>query len=324
MGASDHRRLIEGVFTQVKLSNIAWTAYYSIPPAARRFVKLLLKGGSGHRRSLFNDLIARRDARGKCRLDRVSRLLCEDLRAAGIPSIEEKRCLEIGTGYVGSSSVAMWLLGAKTVTSIDLNRLFVPSALKGAILSSEKENLFEILRGSIVSERSLKERIDAVHDWAASGAGRNIGFFEYIAPADVLTSEFSEKFDLIFSVSTLEHLPRSQIDKFVRKTAYAIAEGGMSLHFIDLTDHYDRHGNPLGFLSVAQSDYSEDADADARGNRIRPAEWLTIFRRAGLKADVVISRSASGDRLPAVLASPFDEMSREEILVTDILLRACK
>ena len=90
--------------------------------------------------SKFNNMIATRDANGKCRIDRCAQLFCDYLTASDIAGIEGRRCLEIGTGYVGSSPVVMWLLGPQAVTSIDLHRLLVSDALKKSIVSVEKKS----------------------------------------------------------------------------------------------------------------------------------------------------------------------------------------
>jgi hypothetical protein len=308
----------------MKLVDYGWKLYSLMPPAARHYVKLVLKGGSGHKSTLFNGAIAKRHAKGKCRLDVASRMFCDDLSASGISEIQGKRCLEIGTGYVGSSAVVMWLLGAKTVTSIDLNRIFISAALKEAVLSADKEPLFQTLKKYVLSDDSLRERINFVYDWARSARESISDYFSYLAPFDILTNQFNDKFDLLFSVSTLEHIPRNIVGEFLEKNATVMADGAKGLHFIDLTDHYDRHGNPLGFLSLEREHFSEDSEADARGNRIRASEWLNLFRETGLVADIVMSNSAPSTLLPEGLASPFNGMNREDLLVTSILLRVCR
>lgn len=307
-----------------KIVTFVWRVYFSMPPVVRQKLRLLLKGGAGHGSSKFNNLIATRDANGKCRIDRLAQTFCDCLTASGIAGIEGRRCLEIGTGYVGSSPVVMWLLGAQAVASIDLNRLLVVEALKESILSVEKKELFNLLRKHVKSEQALNNRMDQLYVWANSKQENLPACFSYLAPFDILADEFDEDFDFVFSVSTLEHIPRSMVSRFVEKMASVSASGGVGLHSIDLTDHFDSKENPFGFLALEGKDYSEDSDADSRGNRIRGPEWIEVFVKSGLTADIVMSSLAPRSQLPEILASPFNEMNLEELLLTSVLVRTNK
>lgn len=309
----------------MRAMNIIWRAYFSMPPVIRQRLKLLLKRGSGHGSSKFNNMIATRDASGKCRIDRFAHLFSDYLTAASIVSIEDRRCLEIGTGYVGSSPVVMWLLGARAITSIDLNRLLTPDALRESILSVERKDLFDILAKHVTSKVLLSNRISQIYAWADSKQEKLPDCFSYLAPFDILTDKFdTEHFDFIFSVSTLEHIPRSIVRQFVGRISSVMASGGAGLHFIDLTDHFDSKNNPFGFLALEDEDYSDDSDADSRGNRIRGSQWLDVFVGAGLIADVAMSSNALLSYLPEVLVSPFNEMNSDELLRTSILVRTYK
>ena len=308
----------------MKAMEFAWRVYFSMPPVIRQNLRILLKGGAGHRRSIFNNMIATRDANGKCQIDRCARLFCDYLTASDIAGIEGRRCLEIGTGYVGSSPVVMWLLGAQAVTSVDLNRLMVSDALKVSILSVEKTELFNILKKHVKSEESLNNRINQIYAWANSKQENLPDCFSYLAPFDILTGELNRGVDFIFSASTLEHIPRSIVGQFVEKMTAILASGGVELHAIDLADHFDSKANPLGFLALTGDDYSDDSDADSRGNRIRGSEWLDIFLKSGLTAEIVMSSRAPRSHLPEILAGPFNEMDLQELLLTSVLVRIYK
>lgn len=305
-------------------AELAWRMYFAMPPAVRQRLRILLKGGGGHTSSVFNNVIAARDARGKCRIDRCAREFCDYLAASGLGGIEGRRCLEIGTGYVGSSSVVMWLLGARAVTSMDLNRLLVPAALKASIRSVERAELHAVLRKHARSEASLRGRIDRIYAWAGAEQEDLPDWFCYRAPFDLLACHVDRAFDFIFSASTLEHIPRSLVGRFVGKTASMLADGGVALHFIDLKDHFDSEADPLGFLALQHDEYSDDSNADSRGNRIRGSEWLEVFAGSGLAAEIVMSSRAPRAQLPGNLAVPFSGMDVQDLLPTSIVVRACK
>lgn len=306
----------------MSLMQVAWKIYFALPPAYRQTLRTFLKRGAGHGSSQFNGIIAERDALGKCRIDRTANMLCEGLEAAGLPGIESKRCLEIGTGYVGSIAVVMSLLGAKAVTTIDLNPLLVVSALKKAILSTNQDELIHLLARFVVSEDLLAQRVQTLFRWASDKDAHLPEIFAYRSPFDLLSDELDTEFDLIYSVSTLEHIPRSLVDRFLKRMASQLAHGGIELHAIDLADHFDRDEDPLGFLALKENEYSDDSQADSRGNRIRASEWITLFRHSGLTAEIVQSSRADPTLLPKNLVGPYKEMDRQDLLQTSILLRA--
>jgi len=306
------------------LMNSIWNVYFALPPIVRQKLRSWLKGTPGHGSSRFNRMIAMRDAHGKCRIDRCAQSFCEYLSASNITDIDGRQCLEIGTGYVGSSAVVMWLLGARNVTSVDLNHLFVPAALKESLLSVEKTELFNIMKKHARSEESLSNRINQVYTWADAMQGSPSDFFIYLAPFDLLACELNGPVDFIYSISTFEHIPKSIVSQFVERMASFLGSDGEGMHCIDLTDHFDSKANPFGFLALAGDDYSDDSYADSRGNRIRGSEWLGIFRKSGMTAEIVMSSRAPRSHLPENLASPFHAMSEEELLVTSVVIHLVK
>jgi hypothetical protein len=270
---------------------------------------------------MFNSVIAKRDARGKCRLDNTARLFSRYLSASSLPGVEGLRCLEIGTGYVGATPVIMWLLGAAQATSVDLNPLLALDALRESIRLTDRVGLFNVLKPHVTSAQALEARLLRLYAWLDSPQRTPPDGIAYIAPFDVLTCAFGSQFNLIFSVSTLEHIPPTIVPSFLGKLASLLAEGGVSLHAIDLTDHFDSAFNPLGFLSIQTADYCGDSNADSRGNRIRGSEWLRLFAASGLKSRIVWSESAASSHLPERLASPFDRMDPQDLLLTSVLIR---
>jgi hypothetical protein len=305
-------------------TNFLWKVYFSLPPTMRVTLRSLLKGGTGHRSSIFNALIAKRDARGKCRMDKAAAVVCQYLSASGLLHIEGRRCLELGTGYVGATPVVMWLLGAAAITTIDLNRLFVLDSLRESIRLANRMDLFNVLKPHVTSARALEQRLVRMYGWLDSTPTSLPDGITYLAPCDLLTYDFTSQFDLVFSVSTLEHIPRSIVGPFLERMASVLAKGGTCLHAIDLSDHLDSAHNPLAFLAVNRTDYCEDSNADSRGNRIRSSEWLNLFASCGLSASVVWSESATRSQLPDRLTEPFDRMAKQDLLLTSILMRSDK
>lgn len=304
--------------------SIAWRLYFLFPPTVRQILKNLLKGGGGHEDSMFNKQIAIRDAKGKCNLEQASIIFAEYLEILDCKSIEGKVCLEIGAGYVSINSIIMWLLGAKRVHAMDLNNILVVEALDLACSKFDKSKVFETLVKFVDDSDKFRQKIDYLYDFKFKNFDDVNYFFSYIAPFNILSDVIDNKFDFVFSISVLEHIPPSIINDFMGSLIKIHSKNGESVHFIDLTDHYDHNENPFGFLSTKYEDYDEDKLADSRGNRIRAYEWQNILKNHPVK--IIKSHLIKSDPsfLPKNLSSKYINLQKEELLNKSILIRFSK
>lgn len=303
---------------------IAWKAYYLLPPSLRQILKNILKSGGGHKNSGWNSQIAYRDASGKMSLENSVDTFCQYLDALGIQSLENKDCLEIGTGYVGTHSLVMWLLGANTVTASDLNNIIVPEALHKACINFNKDKIFAKLKKYASSNDSLHSRLDIVCKWSSSKFQNQQDFFNYIAPCNIIEDNPLKKYDFIFSVSVLEHISPSIIEQFL-KSLFNLQKGQANcVHFIDLTDHFDHEKNPLGFLDAEHIEYNEDEFADSRGNRIRSLAWIELFEQIYSKPISYETEKVHHSFLPKNLLSQYKNINEDVLLDKSILIRAHK
>ncbi|MGV0982103.1 MAG: hypothetical protein ACOYB0_07070 [Polynucleobacter sp.] len=304
------------------MMKILWRFYYLLPPKTRIVLKNFLKGNSGHKKSIFNVQIAMRDARGKCRLDHALEIFIKNLRNAQILSINGKNCLEIGTGYVGINSVIAWILGAESVVSIDLNRILVISALKESIRLANRSTVNNLTLDYCGNIDEIKNRLKKLYQWVDSDNENTDNFFDYQAPHNILNikENINSDYDLIFSVSTLEHIDLVIIDRFIDKLSLMTKHGGINMHYIDLSDHFDHRKNPLKFLGI-NSEYNENMDSDSRGNRLRINQWLEIFSRKSSNIFIAEEVSANKKYLPLILEEKFKSQKIKDLLVISILVR---
>jgi SAM-dependent methyltransferase len=115
--------------------------------------------------------------------------------------------------------------------------------------------------------------------------------------------EIQGMFDLIVSVSVLEHVMRPHA--VVEKMFSLLAPGGHAWHSVDFRDHRD-FGAPLAFLEMAADEYA----AIATENRLRISDWSAIFEAAGFE---LVHRSVT--TLPAGCNRPTnaDYLYRAEV-----------
>lgn len=301
-----------------------FSVYNRLPPRLRNAIKRAL-GTSGHSRSFFDRIIAKRDAKGKksllASLAQVSRLVAY----ASPTGLYGKRVADFGCGYVPTDAVAMWLLGAEESIAVDYNSIADFSALRAALYGDDAlvraPTLLKLPDPGLFGERSTILR--GLPEISESSL-REVGI-QYLAPYDLATTPLSPALDLVLSTSVLEHLPPKEAPIILQNLCRSLSPHGIMVHEIHLEDHYDFRHNPLAFLKKG-TDYNALTDFDARGNRLREADWLSIFDRiSNYNTETVERRSREGGvpDSPSLLPE-FSALTREELLVSHVVIRTAR
>src|ERR1700730_8100818 len=81
--------------------------------------------------------LARNLARTSKRLDICAADVAHVFHLTGCPSMVGKTCLEIGSGWVLTHSIALHLLGAKRVIATDIAPIALPKTLKPAVREAQ-------------------------------------------------------------------------------------------------------------------------------------------------------------------------------------------
>lgn len=191
-------------------------------------------------------------------------------------SIADAHILEIGGGRDLCMPLAFHLLGANHLVVTDLYR-----QLKLDLL----QNIFQ----------RLSEQKEFTQKWKRSFPFRYIATLEaleqlgisYVAPVDILgTNCFQEKsFDLIYSFSTLEHLPQEELLPLFQKFYFLLKTDGVMIHTVNLEDHYaytDKTLSPYHFLRYSSMTYRWINSSLHYQNRLRYSDYLAVFAKAGL------------------------------------------
>lgn len=249
-----------------------------LPTSVRhRFRRIL--GAAGHGRSILDVLRARENASGKKRLDRSLRHIVDVLGESGVRCVVDRDCLDFGAGYVPSDGVALWLLGARSVTAVDYNSIASFGYLRAAIRDADVaaiENLMSVNR----AVHDWRARLRALHRAAVhdSSSPQLDGVpFRYISPLDAISKpEQLPEYDLLWSTSVLEHIRPSQILPLLRSLKVRGREGSIQLHRVDLRDHRDAEGAPYGFLD-RRKHFDPENEADERGNAMNIEAWEALL-----------------------------------------------
>lgn len=294
--------------------------YRLLPVKLRYTLKESLSLG-GHGSTLFDGLKAKRDAAGKKRIDRTLAALTARLRCAHIDRIEGTRCLEIGTGFVPTDAVCLYLLGAKAVVTTDYNAICRFGSLKTALQDFDRDALNALAAPFTADlEPRLKSVLHLANQETPDLSSLQI---KYVAPYDLTKEGFPEtSFDLITSVDVLEHIPPDAIGPLVENLIALLSADGQMLHEIDLKDHRSMKETPFDFLS-AHTDYNKETDADSRGNRLRPQDWIDVFNRVNqLRSEILWRETGTNLPLPQKVLTDFSDVPPADLYCSRLLMHS--
>jgi len=252
--------------------------YRLLAPETRYRIKEWLNV-SGHGSGVLDNLKAQRDAAGKKRLDNAMVAFTEKLSRSNINSIEGKKCLEIGTGFVPSDALCMHLLGASPIFTTDYNNIARIRFLSTATTGIDTEILLDAAAG-FASKEDVRRRYNdfLAHFDKSTKYIERVGI-KYIAPFNLATSTFIETdFDFIYSTDVLEHIAVSDISNIIENLTSLLVPNGKMIHYVNLRDHRDMENEPFEFLSD-DTEYDPARDQDSRGNRMRRNHWMELFKK---------------------------------------------
>ena len=232
--------------------------------------------------------------------------------------LHDKVCLEIGSGWVLSHSLILYLLGAKKVYSTDITKLLSLSAIPKAVRSSVQYIINDCLAG-FEKHDLVKARLDKLYsiDKFTLETLKEIGI-EYIAPIDLVQKTLDIKVDFIYSKSVLEHIPNNEIMQLLNNLISNLSENGMMFHLIHLEDHLDITNKPFDFLAEPNKYFTKEVQ-NQRGNRIRRSHWDNIFSSVdNLEHKFVFEWSRQDKNLPKKIDSSIQYIDEADLRVSHI------
>ena len=204
-----------------------------------------------------------------------------------------KDIFEFGSGKFLSHPIALKFLGAHNIVSSDILNQFDPKAAK---LSFKNRIMAKKFFSSLITSKSFNETCIKIEETDFDLHRLSNMGIDYIAPVKMEDCNENNRFDLVLSYTTLEHIPPHSISNVLSSSLNLLKVGSVFCHFIDLEDHADSRNNPFAFLSV--SEWS-DSDCFSRGNRLRPSDWKVIFNSFdNIEYDFTIILKRDAELLP--------------------------
>lgn len=253
-------------------------------------------------------------------------LMARQLEEAGVP-VSNARFVEIGTGWYPTFPLCLYLAGAKSVMTVDLNRhlrqnltLRMTDALGRylpviAEVSGRSEGELQRLQRELVSAIRRNAGLDD-----ATG-----GVVTYCAPCDASATDLPvDSVDVVFSNSVLEHVPAPVISRCFVEARRILRLGGVMFHSVNCGDHYayvDRTIHQLNYLRFSDADWRRWNNKFLYQNRLRAVDFVDMARAAGFTIEVDSSRPHPKrlQQLQTISVAPeFARYTREQLAITSI------
>ncbi len=195
---------------------------------------------------------------------------------------------EVGTGRLAIIPVAMWLMGAKKVVTIDLNPYMKAEVTQAFLsyMSAYPEQVKQIF-GALLDITRFNALLELAKKPTFSLSGfLNCCQIEYIAPGDAAASGLADNcIDFHISHNVLEHIPPDVLKQVFLEGNRIIADGGLFIHKIDYSDHFSHSDKSISAINFLQySDAEWDAYAGNKFmymNRLRHDDYLAMFSDVG-------------------------------------------
>ncbi|MBN1814987.1 MAG: class I SAM-dependent methyltransferase [Anaerolineae bacterium] len=114
-----------------------------------------------------------------------------------------------------------------------------------------------------------------------------LGFEYVVGPGGTLDRFPDTTFDAVFSFAVLEHVREETLAEYIQDLYRLLKPGGYSIHEIDLKDHLyycDSSASPKNYLRYSDRVWRRHFESEFYYvNRVQRAEWLEMFRAAGLE-----------------------------------------
>jgi SAM-dependent methyltransferase len=253
-------------------------------------------------------------------------LMAGHLDSAGVP-VAGTRFLEMGTGWYPTFPFCLYLGGAASVRTLDLNRhLRKDLTLEIATRLEEKT--------AVIAAHSHRP-IDVVHQaqqalvralrGGASLEEATGGAIVYQAPGDAAATGLPDgSIDVVFSNSVLEHVPGEVIARCFAEAKRILRPGGVTFHSVNCGDHYayvDSRINQLNYLRYSDEEWRRWDNRFLYQNRLRAVDFTDLAKQAGFTIELDTSRPhpARLEQLAAIRVHPrFARYSEAQLAITSI------
>ena len=212
-----------------------------------------------------------------------------------------KTIIEIGAGKSLAQNIYLSYMFERKIeqTLIDVSMM-----LDLDLFNKANKQISEILKTdkipSAYSIKDLKKKFNLV----------------YMAPADLKKiKENNLKFDACISSTTLEHIPKDELEEIFHLLKDVIRKDGIISASIDYTDHYshtDKNISDLNFLKFNSKKWKNYNTPMLFQNRLRHQDYRRLFKSLGFK---ILEIKGPTGKSPKIISEEFDRCNDETFIL---------
>lgn len=200
--------------------------------------------------------------------------------------VEGARALEVGTGRRLNLPLSLWLQGAASVVSVDLNPYLRPELVHEDLrqIRDERERV-EALFGERLDRDRLRQLLALADDFDLERLLQTCSI-RYLSPGDAADLDLADgSIDLHVSYEVFEHIPGPVLEAILREGSRVISPRGLLVHYIDFSDHFSHSDTGIGPINFLK--FGEPAFRLLAGNRymymnrLRLDDFRALYARAG-------------------------------------------
>lgn len=255
------------------------------------------------------------------------RLMVGHLRTSGF-KVAGTRFFEMGTGWYTTFPFALYLAGAKSVDTCDLNR-HLDDELVRAMAKALEKHLGMIAEETGASRGEVETRYKTLTkalDRNETVEGATGGVVRYRAPSDAAKTGLADaSLDVVFSNSVLEHVPGPVIADCLKESRRILRHGGVVFHSVNCGDHYaytDNKIHQLNYLKFSDDEWERWNNAFLYQNRLRAIDFTDLAKAAGFAIEIDTSRPHPKrlEQLDGIKVHPSfaKKYSRDQLAITSI------
>src|SRR5262245_42058348 len=254
------------------------------------------------------------------------RLMASHLSSVGVP-VAGTRFFEMGTGWYPTFPFCLFLAGARSVITVDVNR-----HLRRELTIRMTDALVRFLPAIAEAAGCTERDLAGLHCELATAIrhGTSVeqatgGIVEYRAPCDASATGLpARSVDVVFSNSVREHVPSEVIARCLVDARRILRSGGVVFHSVNCGDHYayaDPNVDQLNYLQFSDADWRKWNNRFLYQNRLRAVDFLDMARDAGFAIDVDTARHHPMrlQQLDTMAVHPrFARYTHEQLAITSV------
>jgi hypothetical protein len=213
--------------------------------------------------------------------------IAERLEAHG-GTLTDATVVEVGTGWRLNVPLALWLLGAACIITVDLHRYLRPALVRKdlATIRAAPER-FRAMFGQRAATHGFERRFSRLLAFRGTTADLlRLTGVDYRAPAGTRLPLGDRSVDAHVSFTVLEHIPPEVLVTTLREGRRVLRRGGLMVHGVDFSDHSahtDPSISPVNFLQFDDVTWERLAgNRFAFHNRLRVDEFRALVEAAGV------------------------------------------